>query len=69
MTNTQMKKHSEFIHNAVDYIDELKGNDWQIGGGFASGDSVFVSGSNSESDFCKYPYRTICSGVTRSLKV
>ena len=46
-----MKKRSEFIHNAEDYIDELKGDDWQVGGGFASGDSVLVSGSNGESDF------------------
>ena len=37
MTDTQMNKRSEFIHNAVDYIDELKGDDWQIGGRFAIG--------------------------------
>ncbi|MFR9607662.1 MAG: type I-C CRISPR-associated protein Cas8c/Csd1 [Rikenellaceae bacterium] len=51
MTETQRKKRSEFVGNAMDYVYDLKGDDWQVGGGFAIGNSAFICGSNGEGNF------------------
>lgn len=50
MKDTQ-KQRLELVHSAMDYIGDLKGNDWKVAGGFASGGSALICGSDCEGDF------------------